>query len=181
MSKRTDQVGDEIQRILGEAIQYEMKDPRLGFVTVTGVTVTPDLQRANVRVAIMGDPEERKATYQILQRARGFLRRRIGEEMSLRYIPEVSLHLDTSLDYAMRIGEVLRDVEQEREINPPNVVESLGETEDAARAAEDDEDIYADEDDGYGDEDDDEDAEDNGDDALVEDPDTRPEPPSTSR
>lgn len=119
MSRRTDQIGDEIQRVLGEVLQNEVKDPRVGFVTVTGVTVTPDLTRANVRLSIMGDAAERKATMRVLERARGFLRRRVGDEVQLRFVPELVLHLDTSLDHAMRIGELLHDIEEERRVNPP--------------------------------------------------------------
>jgi ribosome-binding factor A len=126
MSRRTEQIGDEIQRVLGDVLQNEIKDPRVGFVTVTGVTVTPDLQRANVRVSIMGDEDGRKETMRALERARGYLRRRVGQEITLRTVPELVLHLDTSLDHAMRINELLRDIEEDRRVNPPR----LDETED---------------------------------------------------
>ncbi|HEY0733900.1 MAG TPA: 30S ribosome-binding factor RbfA [Herpetosiphonaceae bacterium] len=121
MSKRTEQIGDEIQRILGEVIQSEVKDPRVGFVTVTGVTMTPDLLRANVRISVLGDDQERKTTMQALERARGFLRRRVAEELSLRQTPELKLHLDTSLDHALRIGELLHQIDEERKTNPPKL------------------------------------------------------------
>ena len=121
MSRRTEQVGDEIQRLLGEVIQNEVKDPRVGFVTVTGVTMTPDLQRANVRISIMGDDAQRKQTMRALERAKGFLRHRVGEEVPLRTVPQLVLHLDTSLDHALRIGDVLRDIAAERERNPPRL------------------------------------------------------------
>lgn len=121
MSRRTEQVGDEIQRVLGEVLQTEIKDPRVGFVTVTGVSVTPDMSRANVRVSIMGDEAERTATMRVLNRAVGFLRRRVGEEITLRIVPELVLHLDTSLDHALRINSILRDLEEERQRNPPNL------------------------------------------------------------
>lgn len=123
MSRRTEQVGDEIQRVLGEVIQNEVKDPRIGFVTVTGVTVTPDLQRANVRLSIMGDTAERKATMRALERAKGFLRHRVGEEVLLRTVPELVLHLDTSLDHALRITELLHEIDEERKVNPPKLDE----------------------------------------------------------
>ena len=123
MSKRTEQVGDEIQRILGEVIQSELKDPRVGFATVTGVVVTPDLQRANVRVSVMGDDSERQATMRALEHAKGYLRRRVGEELTLRTVPELRLHLDTSLDNAMRITELLHNIEEERKVNPPKLDE----------------------------------------------------------
>jgi ribosome-binding factor A len=124
MSKRTEQIGDEIQRILGEVIQSEVKDPRVGFVTVTGVNMTPDLLRANVRISVLGDDQERKTTMQVLERAKGFLRRRVAEEMSLRQTPELRLHLDTSLDHALRIGELLHQIDEERKTNPPKLDET---------------------------------------------------------
>src|SRR5918998_3658873 len=124
MSKRTEQVGDEIQRILGEVIQTELKDPRVGFATVTGVTMTPDLLRANVRISVMGSDDDRKATMRALEHARGFLRRRVAEELTLRQVPDLKLHLDTSLDHAMRIGELLHEIDEERKTNPPKLDET---------------------------------------------------------
>ncbi len=122
MNKRTRQIGDEIQRILGEVIQYELKDPRVGFATVVGVEVSADLQVARVRVSVMGSDEERNETMQALKRARGFLRHKVAEELShMRFVPELRLELDTSLDYSMRIEEVLREVDAERKNNPPDL------------------------------------------------------------
>lgn len=123
MSKqRLQQVADSIQRILGDVIQHELKDPRVGFATVTGVDVSADLQRATVRISVMGEPEEKQATMEGLQRARSFLRRRVAEEMHhMRFVPELRLVLDTSLDYSLHIDEVLRQVEEERQRNPPRL------------------------------------------------------------
>ena len=121
MSKRTQQVGDEIQRILGEVIQYELKDPRVGFATVVGVEMSADLQHATVRVSVM-DETQRADTMEGLQRARGFMRRRVAQELRhLRAVPELHLVLDTSLDYSIHIDEVLRQVELERRENPPTL------------------------------------------------------------
>lgn len=116
MSRRTQQIADTIQRVLGEAIQYELKDPRVGFATVVGVTVSADLQHARVRVSVMGDAEQRTETMQGLQSARSYLRRRVAEELKhMRFVPELHLELDTSLDDSMRINELLREVERERQ------------------------------------------------------------------
>lgn len=121
MSKRTQQVGDEIQRILGEVIQYELKDPRVGFATVVGVDVSTDLQHAKVRISVL-DEEQRAETFEALERARGFMRRRLAQELRhLRSVPEIHLLLDTSLDYSIHIDEVLRQVELERRSNPPKL------------------------------------------------------------
>ena len=122
MPKRTLQVADEIQRILGATIQEELKDPRVGFATVVGVDVSPDLQHATVRVSVMGDDAQRKESMAGLNSAKGFLRKRVAEEMRhLRFIPDLHFKLDTSLDYSMHIDDVLRDVARERAENPPKL------------------------------------------------------------
>jgi ribosome-binding factor A len=121
MSKRTEQVADEIRRILGEVIQNEIKDPRVGFATVVGVDLSADLQHATVRISVL-DEGQRDETMVGLERARGFMRRRVAQELRhLRSVPELNLKLDTSLDYSMRIDELLREVEQERRANPPKL------------------------------------------------------------
>src|SRR5262245_44076270 len=123
MSKRTLQVSDEIQRIVGEVIQYELKDPRVGFATVVGVTMSADLQHATVRISVL-DESQRAETIEALQHAKGFMRRRVAQELRhLRAVPELHLTLDTSLDYSMHIDEVLRQVELERRENPPKLEE----------------------------------------------------------
>lgn len=122
MSKRTQQVADEIQRILGDVIQYELKDPRVGFATVVGVDVSADLQHAKVRISVMGDDEQREETMAGLERAKGFMRRQVAQELRhLRMVPDLHLELDTSLDYSMHIDDVLRQVARERAENPPNL------------------------------------------------------------
>jgi len=121
MSKRIQQVGDEIQRIVSEVVQYELKDPRVGFATVVGVDVSADLQHAKVRISVL-DEAQRADTMEGLERAKGFIRRRVAQELRhLRAVPELHLELDTSLDYSMRIDEVLRQVEDERRTNPPKI------------------------------------------------------------
>jgi ribosome-binding factor A len=118
MSKRTRQVAETIQRVLGEVIQSELKDPQVdGLITsVVGVEVSADLQHARVRISVMGDDQQRADTMRGLQRARGFLRRRVGEELNhLRFIPNLRLELDTSIEQSMHIAELLRELQRERE------------------------------------------------------------------
>lgn len=122
MSKRIQQIGDELQRIIGEVIQYELKDPRVGFATVVGVDVSADLQHAKVRISVMGDEAQRHETMEGLQRAKGFIRRHVARELRhLRSIPELHLILDTSLDYSLHINDLLRQVAREREQNLPRM------------------------------------------------------------
>jgi ribosome-binding factor A len=123
MSKqRLQQVADRIQKVLGAVIQSEIKDPRVGFATVTGVEVSADLQHATVRISVMGDANEQAETMAGLVRARSFLRRRVADEMRhMRFVPELHLVHDTSLDYTVRIEQVLHEVEEERRANPPKL------------------------------------------------------------
>ncbi len=114
MSKRLQQVSDEIQRILSETIQYEVKDPRVGFATVTRVEVSADLSHATVHVSVMGDEAQQEATMEGLERARGFLRRTVAQELRhMRSTPDIHFRLDTSLDYSLHIDDVLRRMKQE--------------------------------------------------------------------
>lgn len=122
-SKRVDQVAGQIQEILGQMIQREIKDPRLGFVTVMAVHLSPDLFVANVNVSVLGDPEVRTASLATLERAKGFLRRELGRELQLRQVPELHFHLDTTLDARAHMDELFRDIDAERRENPPLLAE----------------------------------------------------------
>ena len=118
MSKRTQQVADEVQRILSEAIQYELKDPRVGFATVVGVEVSADLQHAKVRISVMGDDEQQKDTMRALGHAKGFLRRQVAQELRhMRFVPDLHFQLDNSLAYSQRIDEILHDIKEERSVS----------------------------------------------------------------
>lgn len=121
MSKRSQQVAEEIQHILSEVIQYELKDPRVGFASIVSVNLSADLQHARVNISVM-DESQREGTMQALEHAKGFLRRRVAQELRhLRMVPDLHLQLDTSLDYTMHIEQLLRQVEEERRHNPPNL------------------------------------------------------------
>jgi ribosome-binding factor A len=110
---RAEKVQEFIKQELSKIILTELKDPRIGFITVTRVEVTGDLQRAKVFISLMGSDEEKAATWQALQRAVGFLRSEIGKRINLRFAPELSLHLDETLDYSARIQELLIKIKAE--------------------------------------------------------------------
>lgn len=115
MSKRTQQVADEVQRILSEAIQYELKDPRVGFATVVDVVISADLQHAKVRVSVMAEPEQQVETMRALEHAKGFLRRQVAQELRhMRYVPELHFLLDNSIAYSQRIDELLYEIKEDR-------------------------------------------------------------------
>ena len=103
---RTDRVGEEFREILAESIQG-LKDPRVGFVTVTGVKVSPDLHVAWVYYTVLGDEKARIATRAALRSATPHLRRELGKEIRLKVTPELRFELDDLADAAERIDRLL--------------------------------------------------------------------------
>jgi ribosome-binding factor A len=110
---------DRVRNMLRQAISkilMDIKDPRVGFVTLTDVDVSPDLRHAKGFVSIMGPPEERHITLDGLNRARGFVRRELYNNVTLRHIPEVTFFLDESLDRGMRVSELLQEAKQQASV-----------------------------------------------------------------
>jgi ribosome-binding factor A len=104
---RTRRVGEQIQRELAGLIRSELKDPRLGMVSISGVTVSRDLSHARVHVSVLGDEAQAVASLKTLQHAAGFLRHRLGQTMRMRVIPELHFHHDRSLEEGARIGALI--------------------------------------------------------------------------
>ena len=94
-----------------------LKDPRVGFVTVTDVEVTGDLRQVKIFVSVYGDEEERKATMEGLKSATGFVRSELGKRIRLRHTPEVSFCFDESIERGARIFSLLREIEGDQEGN----------------------------------------------------------------
>lgn len=112
VGKRLDRVSEEFREVLAEEIP-RLKDPRVGFVTVTGVRVTPDLRRARVFYTALGDDAQRKATRAGLRSARGHLRAVLGHEVRLKFLPELEFEEDDTGPRADRIEELLRRINEE--------------------------------------------------------------------
>jgi len=108
--QRADRVGGQIHQEVSKLIQFDLKDPRIGFVTVTAVEVTSDLQHAKIFYTIMGEDQDRRQTEQGLQKALGFIRRELGKRLRLRVVPEISLHYDESLAYGNKIESLLQQL-----------------------------------------------------------------------
>jgi len=102
-----------IQQIIADALMREIKDPRVGFATVTSVRVTADLSYATVLVTVMGDETEQSASLEGLRSARGFLRSLVAREMQLRTVPELRFELDRGAEHAKRIGDLLDSLNTE--------------------------------------------------------------------
>jgi ribosome-binding factor A len=112
---RPARVGEELRQTLAELLAREVHDPGLGFVTLTQVKVSPDLQVARVSYTVFGDDKARQATEKALGRATPFLRRAIGQRLRLRRVPELIFHYDESIENQARIERILIDLADERQ------------------------------------------------------------------
>jgi ribosome-binding factor A len=107
---RIRRVDEAVRAVLSDAITQELKDPRVGFVTVTAVRTSTDLRHARVYVSILGDEETRAAGLEGLRSAQGFLQRKVGAAVRMKYTPEITFAYDDSIDRGLRINEILRDL-----------------------------------------------------------------------
>lgn len=108
---RIEKLQELIKQEMSKMLLTDLKDPRIGFVTVTDVEMTGDLREAKIYVSIMGGEEQVKSSLEGLNSALGFVRREIGQRVRLRFTPEISFALDTSLDYGDHIQKLLLQVE----------------------------------------------------------------------
>src|SRR5579875_870513 len=104
---RMRRVDEAMRGVLSEAISKDLQDPRVGFITVTGVKTSPDLRHARVYVSVLGDDDAREASLQGLQAAHGFLQARIAQSLRLKHTPALTFDYDESVDRGMRISELL--------------------------------------------------------------------------
>ena len=125
---RIEKLQELIKQEVGKMLIYDIKDPRIGFVTVTEVEMTGDLREAKIYVSIMGNDEQIKNSMEGLQSALGFIRREIGKRIRLRFTPEISFAPDKSLDYSEHIQKLLLKIERERDTLENNVTVGGGET-----------------------------------------------------
>jgi ribosome-binding factor A len=125
--KRTDRVADQLQKELAVLIQREVKDPRLGMVTVSGVEVSRDLGYADVHITLLGeqDPERIKENLKVLKRAGGFLRSQVARRIKLRHVPELRFHYDESVVRGQHLSSLIEEaVASDRSRHPEGDDES---------------------------------------------------------
>jgi ribosome-binding factor A len=109
-SRRPEQIAETVRQVVAEVLAREVRDPRVGFVTVTAVQVSGDLSHARVQVSVMGDDAEKARALEGLRSAGGFLRTRLTKVLSTRTVPELAFEIDRGLDHATRINELLADI-----------------------------------------------------------------------
>ncbi len=113
-------------------LQKELRDPRLGFVTITRVEMSPDLKLAKVFVSVLGSEEEQQGSMAALQHAKGFIRKNLAERVNLRYTPELAFRLDHSMEHADRVMRLLKDIEQAEQQSYPKAGNAKSEEERAS-------------------------------------------------
>ena len=105
--ERMRRVDAAVRHVIGDAVAQDLKDPRVGFVTVTDVKTSADLRHARVYVSILGTPAEREASLQGLRSAHGYLQRQVARELRLKHTPELDFVLDDTAERAFRLEELL--------------------------------------------------------------------------
>ncbi|MEK4385170.1 30S ribosome-binding factor RbfA [Solibacillus sp. FSL W7-1436] len=114
MSLRSNRVAEQMKKEITEIIARKIKDPRVGFVTVTDVAVTGDLQQATVYITSLGNDRERAETLQALEKASGFIRSEVGSRIRLRRTPELAFEFDTAIEYGNKIDALLRGLHEDK-------------------------------------------------------------------
>lgn len=114
-SQRAHRVGELIQKEISALLLRGLNDPRIGFVTITGVEVTPDLHLARVFYTVIGDETARRSCAAGLKSATPFIRQQLGRQLQMRYTPDLLFQYDTSIDYGSRIDSLLRDLKHDED------------------------------------------------------------------
>jgi ribosome-binding factor A len=112
--KRSQRVGDLLREEIADIIMYKLKDPRIGFVTVTGIDMSPDLKSARVFVSILKE-EERDITLEVLNSSKNFFRSILAKRLKMKFIPHVEFRLDTSIEYGYKIDKLLKEIKDQDE------------------------------------------------------------------
>ena len=111
MAERMRRVNEAVREVVSARIAEGLRDPRIGFVTVTSVDTSPDLRQARVYVSVLGDPDEREATMAGLESAHGVLQQAVARELRIKHTPTLQFVFDESIERGMRISELLGDEE----------------------------------------------------------------------
>ena len=115
---RLEKINEELKREISEIVQYKLKDPRLGLVTITGVEITPDLRCAKVYFSVLGSVQEEAKAEQGLKSSAGYVRRLIGEAIKIRYTPQLDFRYDDAAEYSQHISDVLEKLKKEEKQIP---------------------------------------------------------------
>lgn len=114
--KRSKRVGDLIKREISSVLIKDYRDPELGFVTITRVILSDDLRYAKVYCSVMGSIKDKDKTLKALRKGRKFIKQKIGEKLSLKYMPEINFFIDNTLDYVQKIEKLISELKDKGEL-----------------------------------------------------------------
>jgi ribosome-binding factor A len=124
MTRRSERVGELIKAEVSALIQHDLRDPRLGLVSITRVEASPDMRTAKIFFSVLGDEEKKKDTIKVLRGAAGYLRREIAPRLQLRHVPQLFFQFDEAMEHGDKIQRMLLQLEQEEKAraatNPPD-------------------------------------------------------------
>ena len=112
-SMRAERVGEQMKKELMDIINNKVKDPRVGFITITDVVLTNDLSQANVFLTVLGNDKEVENTFKALDKAKGFIKSELGSRMRLRIMPELMYEYDQSIEYGNKIERMIQDLHKQ--------------------------------------------------------------------
>lgn len=111
--QRTTRLNEALKEEIADIISSKLKDPRIGFVTVTSARVSSDLRHAHIYVSILGSKEEKDTTYQSLDGAKGFIRLELGKRLRIKFLPEISFFIDDSIEEGIHISKLIEKIHKE--------------------------------------------------------------------
>ncbi|MBL7158233.1 MAG: 30S ribosome-binding factor RbfA [Candidatus Omnitrophica bacterium] len=114
MGMRPERMAEAIKRLVSEVMQRGLNDPRIKFVTITNVEVTPDLRLAKIFYSVMGDQKEKKAVAAGLKSAKSYVKRHVGDNIRVRHVPDIVFKADSSSEYRARIDNILNKISKEK-------------------------------------------------------------------
>jgi len=127
---RASRVGDQIQVEIASLLTKEVHDPGIGFLTITQVKVSPDLQQARVYYTSIGDDKAKRESARALDRAKPFLRRQVGQRLRLKRVPELTFFYDQSIEQGDRVERILQELKTERAARPDPDDDTLSSSDD---------------------------------------------------
>ncbi len=127
---RASRVGDQIQAELASLLTREVHDPGIGFLTITSVKLSADLQQARVYYTAIGDEKAKRESARALDRATPFLRRQVGQRLRLKRVPELTFFYDQSIEQGDRVERILQELETERASRSATADDSIGSRDD---------------------------------------------------
>ncbi|MCD6404432.1 MAG: 30S ribosome-binding factor RbfA [Planctomycetes bacterium] len=107
-SPRKERLAQQVKDVVSRIILSDLQDPRMGFVTVTGVSFSSDLRHAVVRISVLGDEKVQAVTLNVLRHAKGYIQKRLGKEIRVRYIPSISFEPDDSIKKSIELSKAMR-------------------------------------------------------------------------